>query len=97
MPEARLQKLLDAVKGKWAGLSADDIEPTCEPGLFVIKAVCGCNEAHEQVVLVTPFGNVPVSGGLHHHHVQTDEKLWREVSEARDWPQKRWAIDESSA
>lgn len=74
-----------------------DVEPTNDPGVMVLKTRCNCllrDEVERKVVPVVWFCAVAVvSSQFYHHHVfKVSEELWRGVSEARGWPQRRYTL-----
>ncbi len=95
--EEGLQKELDKITtGKWTGLGVEDVEPTNEPGLFVIKRVCRCGVVGppEEALALCVFGVVGTAGPSrsHYHYLRLDEELWREVSEQRGWSQRSYCL-----
>lgn len=88
--EERLRKKLVKLPGKWAELRPDEVEPINVPGYLVVLKRCACRAAGPDLIYQ---GNMASVFPVHHHYVKVSRKLWRDVSEARGWPQSAYTVE----
>ncbi|MEE9127168.1 MAG: hypothetical protein V3U11_08505 [Planctomycetota bacterium] len=87
--EEQLLKHLSRFRGRWAGLTPQEVEPTNEPGIFVFLRRCGCAAARGRIII----HYVENGYGVHHHYFRVKVRLWQLVSEERGWPQAGYTLE----
>ncbi len=91
--EEQLLKHLSRFQGRWGGLTPQEVEPTNEPGFFVLLRRCGCAAGQSKVIL----HYVENGPGVHHHYFRVKVRLWQVVSEERGWPQAGYTLEAFTA